>query len=48
MDLVVGAGQKSAVLTIIERSQNMFLQTKLPSKRTDDVEKSCNQTAASL
>lgn len=39
MDLVVGAGQKSAVLTIIERSKNMFLQTKLPSKRPEDVEK---------
>ena len=39
MDLVVGAGQKSAVLTIIERSQNMFLQSKLPSKKPDDVEK---------
>lgn len=37
MDLVIGAGQKSAVLTIIERSQNMFLQSKLPSKRPDDV-----------
>ncbi len=39
MDLVVGAEQKSAVLTIIERSQNMFMQTKLPSKKPDDVEK---------
>jgi len=39
MDLVVGAGQKSAVLTVIERSQNMFMQTKLPSKKPDDVEK---------
>ena len=39
MDLVVGSGQKSAVLTIIERSQNMFLQSKLPSKKPDDVEK---------
>lgn len=37
MDLVIGAEQKSAVLTIIERSQNMFMQTKLPSKRPDDV-----------
>lgn len=37
MDLVIGAGQKSAVLTIIERSQNMFMQSKLPSKRPDDV-----------
>lgn len=37
MDLVIGAGQKSAVLTVIERSQNMFMQTKLPSKRPDDV-----------
>lgn len=33
MDLVVGKGQKSAVLTIIERSTNMFFQTKLPSKK---------------
>lgn len=39
MDLVIGAGQKSAVLTLIERSQNMFMQTKLPSKKPDDVER---------
>lgn len=39
MDLVIGAEQKSAVLTIIERSKNMFLQTKLPSKKPEDVEK---------
>lgn len=39
MDLVIGAEQKSAVLTIIERSQNFFMQRKLPSKRPDDVEK---------
>ena len=37
MDLVVGAEQKSAVLTIVERSRNMFLQTKLPSKKPEDV-----------
>ena len=37
MDLVVGAEQKSAVLTVIERSLNMFMQTKLPSKKPDDV-----------
>ncbi|MDE7342722.1 MAG: IS30 family transposase [Muribaculaceae bacterium] len=39
MDLVIGAEQKSAVLTVIERSLNMFLQTKLPSKKPKDVEK---------
>lgn len=39
MDLVVGAEQKSAVLTVIERSRNMFMQTKLPSKRPEDVAK---------
>ena len=39
MDLVIGVEQKSAVLTIIERSKNMFLQTKLPSKKPEDVEK---------
>lgn len=33
MDLVVGKGQKSAVLTLIERSTNMFFQTKVPSKQ---------------
>lgn len=38
MDLVIGAEQKSAVLTIIERSRNIFFQTKLPSKKPDDVE----------
>lgn len=37
MDLVIGAEQKSAVLTMIERSQNIFMQSKLPSKRPDDV-----------
>lgn len=37
MDLVIGAELKSAVLTIIERSQNMFFQSKLPSKRPEDV-----------
>ncbi len=39
MDLVIGAEQKSAVLTIIERSKNMFFQSKLPSKRPEDVQK---------
>ena len=33
MDLVVGKGQKSAVLTVIERSTNMFFQTKVKSKQ---------------
>ena len=39
MDLVIGKGQKSAVLTIIERSRNMFMQKKLPSKKPEDVAK---------
>lgn len=38
MDLVIGKDQKSAVLTLLERSQNMLLQTKLPSKSPHDVE----------
>lgn len=37
MDLVIGKGQKSAVLTMIERRTNMFLQTKLTSKKPDVV-----------
>lgn len=37
MDFVIGAEQKSQILTIIERSLNMFLQTKLQSKKPDDV-----------
>lgn len=37
MDLVIGKDQKSYVLTLLERSQNMFFQTKLPSKRPEDV-----------
>lgn len=37
MDLVIGKGQKSAVLTMVERKTNMFLQTKLPSKSPDVV-----------
>ena len=39
MDLVIGKGQKSAVLTMIERKTNMFLQTKLSSKKPDVVAK---------
>lgn len=39
MDLVIGSEHKSAVLTLIERSQNMLLQTKLPSKKPEDVQK---------
>ena len=37
MDLVIGKGQKSAVLTMIERKTNMFLQSKLTSKKPDGV-----------
>ena len=37
MDLVIGKGQKSAVLTVIERSTNMFMQSKLNSKKPDEV-----------
>ena len=40
MDLVIGAEQKSSVLTVIERSLNIFMQTKLPSKQPSVVEKS--------
>lgn len=39
MDLVIGKEQKSQVLTLFERSQSYFLQTKLPSKKPDDVAK---------
>lgn len=37
MDLVIGTNQKSQVLTLFERSQSFFLQTKLPSKKPADV-----------
>lgn len=37
MDLVIGKEQKSQVLTLYERSQSFFLQTKLSSKRPADV-----------
>lgn len=37
MDLVIGKEQKSQVLTLFERSQSYFLQTKLPSKKPADV-----------
>lgn len=37
MDLVIGKGQKSVILTIIERSTNMFFQKKLKSKRPKEV-----------
>ena len=37
MDLVIGKGRKSAVLTMVERKTNMFLQTKLASKKPDVV-----------
>lgn len=43
MDLVIGSDQKSAVLTIIERSKLFFLQKKLPSKRPEDVQKAIVQ-----
>ena len=33
MDLVIGKEQESAVLTIIERSTNMFFQSKIESKQ---------------
>lgn len=39
MDLVIGKAQKSAVLTVIERSKNMFMQTRLLSKKPEDVAK---------
>ncbi len=39
MDLVIGKEQKSQVLTLFERSQSFFLQTKLPSKKPADVAK---------
>lgn len=37
MDLIIGKGQKSAVLTMVERSTNMFLQKKLSSKQPVNV-----------
>lgn len=37
MDLVIGKGQKSQVLTLYERSQSFFIQTKLSSKKPGDV-----------
>ncbi len=37
MDLVIGKGQKSQVLTLYERSKSYFLQTKLKSKKPKDV-----------
>lgn len=37
MDLVIGKEQVSAVLTIIERSTNMFFQTKVESKQPEVV-----------
>ena len=37
MDLVIGKGQKSAVLTMTERKTNMFLQTKISSKMPEVV-----------
>lgn len=35
MDLVIGAEHKSAVLTVVERSQNMFMQKKILSKKPE-------------
>ena len=37
MDLVIGKGQKSALLTVVERSTNMFMQSKLSSKKPEQV-----------
>lgn len=39
MDLIIGKGQKSAILTMVERSTNMFLQKKLLSKQPAHVAK---------
>lgn len=39
MDLIIGKGQKSAVLTLTERKTNIFLQRKLASKRPAEVVK---------
>lgn len=39
MDLVIGAGRKSAVLTLYERHTGMFMQKKPESKKPDVVEK---------
>lgn len=37
--LLGSKGQRSAILTVIERSTSMFMQPKLNSKRPYDVEK---------
>ncbi len=37
MDLIVGKGQKSAILTMCERASNFLLMTRVPSKRPADV-----------
>lgn len=37
MDLVIGKDNKSAVLTMVERSINMFMQSKLNSKQPQEV-----------
>lgn len=44
MDLVVGKDSKSAVLTVTERSTNMFFQTKVASKNPDTVEEAAYRT----
>ncbi len=38
MELVIGKEHASAVLTIIERSTNMFFQSKLESKQPDIIQ----------
>lgn len=44
MDLVVGKDSRSAVLTVTERSTNMFFQTKVASKNPDTVEEAAYRT----
>lgn len=39
MDLIIGKGQKSGVLTLVERKTNFFLQHKIKNKKPDHVAK---------
>ncbi len=48
MDLVVEAEQESASLTIIERSRNFFIQTKLHLKKPADVEEAVNSIITAI
>lgn len=48
MDLVIGKGQKSAVLTVIERSRNMFMQIEAPIQEAGRCREGCYRPSGTI